>query len=90
MPNYIVTYDLNTPGQDYKALIDHLGKYPTHWHFQKSAWIVGPAESAYVLAESARRFLDRNDLLFVQALTADSAWWGYSDDGHKWISSAVE
>lgn len=89
MTNYVVTYDLNTPGQDYASLIEHLKKYPTHWRFQKSAWIVGPADSAYAVADGARRFMDTNDRLFVQALSQDSAWWGYPEGGSKWIQGVV-
>ena len=90
MTNYVICYDLNTPGQDYASLIKHLETYPTHWNFQKSAWIVGPADSAYAVANSAKEFMDSNDLLFVQALTPDSAWWGYDKEGSDWIGSAIE
>ena len=72
MSNYVVAYDLNVPGQDYAKLIEHLETYATHWHCQKSAWIVGPADSAFAVADAAKRFLDAEDVLFVQELTEDS------------------
>ena len=90
MANFVVVYDLKRPGQNYPDLFKHLESYSTHWRFQFSAWIVGPAESAYGVAEAARQFLDARDLLFVQALTADSAWWGYDQEGSDWIASVVE
>ena len=88
MANYVVTYD-RRPGVDYGPLHDHLRSYPTHWSFQLSAWIVGPADSAYTVADRARHYLDSSDLLFVQALTEDSAWWGYDQQGSDWLASAV-
>jgi hypothetical protein len=88
MANYLVIYD-RKPGLDYGPLHKHLEGYPTHWNFQKSAWIVGPAESAYIVANEARQHLDAKDLLFVQAVTPDSAWWGYDQQGSDWIASVV-
>lgn len=87
MSNYLVCYDLNSPGQNYDRLIKHLTSYPTRWHFQKSAWIVGPADSALAVAEAAWKHMDRNDKLFVQAVTADSAWGGYDEKGDGFFRS---
>ena len=89
MANFVVAYDLNIPGQNYPELIKHLEGYPDHWHFQKSAWIVGPAASAFEVAEAAKRFLDAKDLLFVQQLTEESAWWGYDKAGNDWLGAAI-
>lgn len=90
MANYVIVYDLNKPGQNYPDLIKHLESYSTHWHFQKSGWIVGPSDSAFAVADAAKQFLDAKDLLFVQQLTDDSAWWGYDQAGSDWIGSAIE
>lgn len=90
MANYVVTYDLNSPGQNYAGLIKHLESYPDHWHFQKSAWIVGPASSAYAVADAAKEFMDPNDRLFVQRVTGDSAWWGYQKQGSDWLLAVAE
>lgn len=89
MANYLVAYDLNKSGQDYSGLIKHLESYPNHWHIQKSLWIVGPANSAYDVADRAKAFLDSNDDLIAQCLTEDSAWWGYDDAGSDWIKSMI-
>lgn len=88
MANYLVTYD-RKPGVDYGPLHKHLDSYPTHWHLQQSVWIVGPANSAYEVADATKEFLDDKDLLLVQAMTEDSAWWGYDDDGDAWIQSIL-
>jgi len=85
--NYLVVYDLNAPGKDYARLIKHLTAYPTRWHFQKSAWIVGPADSAMAVAEAAWTHMDQNDKLFVQAVTEDCAWGGYDQQGTDFLRS---
>lgn len=87
MANYLVVYDLNNPGQNYDGLIKHLASYPTRWHLQKSAWIVGPAQSATAVAQAAWQHMDRNDKLFVQALTDDAAWGGYSQNETDFLRS---
>lgn len=90
MKYYLVSYDLRSPGQHYDALIKHLESYPDHWHLQKSLWIVGPALSAYTVAEGARAYCDANDLMFVQNLTQECAWFGYDDAAVNWIQRKTE
>lgn len=87
MANYLLVYDLNSPGKDYKNLIKHLERYPTRWHFQKSGWIVGPADSALGVAQAAWQHMDSNDKLFVQVLTEDCAWGGYDQKGSDFLRS---
>jgi hypothetical protein len=87
MPHYLVVYDLNSPGQNYPNLIKHLESYPDHWHFQKSGWIIGPADSSVAVGQAALPFLDPNDKLFVQVVTEDCAWSGYTDQGSQWLRS---
>lgn len=84
MSYFIVAYD-RKPGVDYKPLHEILESYPEHWHLQQSLWIVGPAVGALVVAEEVNRALDADDLLFVQELTLESAWNGYTADGNQWI-----
>lgn len=86
----VVTYDLVKPGQDYPGLIKRLEAYPNHWHYQQSSWIVSPTTSSFDVAENLRQELDSGDVLFVQELTEDCAWWGYNDPGQRipqWIES---
>lgn len=37
MPLYIVTYDLNDPGQKYEQLLEVLRSYTDHKHIMKSS-----------------------------------------------------
>jgi hypothetical protein len=93
MSAYVVTYDLDRPEQNYPGLIERLKAYGTCWHFQQSCWIVASANSAFEVAENLRQELDSGDVLFVQALTEDSAWWGYDDPDHRvaqWMKTVLQ
>jgi hypothetical protein len=89
MAAFIVTCDLNRPGGDYVDLIAALKSYPNSWHYQEACWIVGPAESAYAVADHLNRFLDKTDGLFVQRLTEDSACWGFGEAAAKWVAQVT-
>ena len=87
MSAFVVTYDLGGPLENYPGLISRLQSYVNNWHCQESCWIVGPAQSAFDVAETLRQELGGNDQLFVQRITEESAWWGYPDQLRDWILS---
>lgn len=92
MSAFIVNYDLRRPVQNYPGLIERIESYAYHWPYQKSCWIVGPASSAFEVAENLRQELDSDDVLFVQRLTEDCAWWGYDDPQGRipqWIRAVL-
>jgi hypothetical protein len=80
----IVAYD-RKPGVNYKPLTGFLESFDEHWHLQQSLWIVGSVVSAHGLAQEVRQKLDEGDLLLVQQLTEESAWWGYTPEGDSWL-----
>ena len=88
MKNYIICYDLRSRGHDYDALVDYLETYPTRWHVLNSMWIVGPADSALAVAQGVRAHLGKDDKLFVQPLTHESAWCGFDENGSNFFRSA--
>jgi hypothetical protein len=45
MPAFLVTYDLNKPGQNYDGLIEELKKTAGWWHYMKSTWILSTSET---------------------------------------------
>ncbi|MER9450114.1 CRISPR-associated protein Cas2 [Mesorhizobium sp. M0254] len=72
MAIYIVTYDLNTPGKDYKDLLIAIRKY-THCHALKSAFFVDSAQTAQQIRDTLMKLIDGNDSLYVMRLTGE---WG--------------
>jgi len=89
MAAYLVTYDLNQQGQNYPCIIKKLEAYPTHWHMQKSVWIVQTDASAFAIASDLESCLDSNDNLLVTRLTEDSAWSGFPEQGSNWLHQVI-
>lgn len=67
MAIYIVTYDLNAPGQDYTPLIDEIKKY-THCKCLKSAFFIDTKEDAATIRDKLMKLIDKNDSLYVMEL----------------------
>jgi CRISPR/Cas system-associated endoribonuclease Cas2 len=70
MAIYVITYDLNKEpsSYDYAPLIENLEGHSCH-KYQKSAWLGNFSDSAEVVYDHFRAFLDDNDFLFVAEIT---------------------
>lgn len=90
MAAYIITYDLNSPGQDYRGLHAAIKKYKTHWRFVDSNWIIETSDSAVQIRNKLAPHLDSNDKLFVAKLSGEAAWRGFSDKGTKWLKARLQ
>ena len=86
MAAYIVTYDLHKEGQNYDCLIEKLKSYGTHWHMQRSVWIVATNQTAVQIRDKLKPCLDSNDKLFVGRLSGEAAWHGYGKKISDWIT----
>jgi len=86
MTSYIVSYDLNFPGQDYSDLHDAIKSYGWWWHHLDSTWIIKTDQSAEVVRDYLVAFIDSNDKLLVAELTGAGAWAGFNSKGSKWLS----
>lgn len=64
MTHYLVTYDLDQPGQQYDRLVTYLETIGAY-RFQKSAWYASYAGSANDLKTALSVYLDRNDKIEV-------------------------
>lgn len=74
--NYLISYDLNSPGQNYEKVCNAITQAST------GVWC-RPLESVYVIQSNMTaetiynrisRYLDRNDRLLIMALEGDSFW----------------
>jgi len=89
MATYIVTYDLNIPGQKYTCIEQKMERYGTKWKFQQSVWIVETPDKAQDIRDHIKPCLDTNDKLFVGKLSGEAAWSGYSDKGNTWLKNRL-
>ncbi len=67
MAVYMITYDLNAPGQDYGPLIKAIERY-THVKALKSAYFIDSTQDAGPIRDALMKLIDSNDMLFVMEL----------------------
>lgn len=86
MGTYLITYDLDKPGQNYERLWNAIKKaFPTWFHALESVWIVESALKAEQIRDHLRAFIDSNDKLLVARMTTDTAWYGLGET--DWMRS---
>ena len=87
MKTYLIGYDLNKSGQDYKKLIDQIKKIGTWWHCLDSTWIIKCKDTytAVSIRDYLKKYIDSNDELLVVRLSGEGAWCGFSQDCSKWL-----
>ena len=73
MAKYLVSYDLDKPGQDYPRIIRELERLGAI-RILYSEWILQTAWTAMQLCTHLQSFIDGNDMLLVVALTGEAAW----------------
>ena len=73
MARYLISYDLDKPGQDYPRLIGELERLGAV-RILYSEWILQSTSSAVQIRDWLKSFIDGNDMLLVVALTGEAAW----------------
>lgn len=64
---YLISYDLNVPGQDYADLIRRLTELGAA-RVLYSQWVLRSQSKAIDIANDLLRFIDRNDRLLVSEI----------------------
>lgn len=87
MAVFIVTYDLNSPGQSYSKLIAAIERY-THIKCLKSAFFVDYLGDAPTVRDDLMRYTDTNDQLYVMEINQN---WGAkrADAATAWLKAAT-
>jgi hypothetical protein len=86
MNNLFISYDLNSPGQDYSKVIDAIKALGGWAKVQKSLWYVNTTLSATEALNRVKPTLDRNDsLIVIDATNKTATWYGLSDEVAKYI-----
>lgn len=74
MKVYLISYDLDKPGQDYTDLINAIKQIGgTKGLF--SEWFVQTNLSASEIYDRLAPFIDTNDRMAVLGLSGEAAWW---------------
>jgi hypothetical protein len=75
MAKYLISYDLDKPGQDYHRLIAELERLGAI-RVLYSEWVWQSTSTAMEIRDHLKSFIDSNDMLLVVALTGEAAWTG--------------
>lgn len=86
MTTFLITYDLNRPGQDYTNLIEAIKLLGFTWaHPELSVWMVRSNSSARAIRDALLPYLDRNDKLLVCEIGKDAAWSNLDQAVSNWL-----
>ncbi len=86
----LVTYDLNTPGQNYPALYEAIKSLGDWWHYLDSTWLINTNLSANQIGERLRQCLDQNDRLLIVEIDPSTANGWLSKDAWEWIQTRAK
>lgn len=88
MAVYLITYDLNSPGQDYESLFEEIKSIGPWAKYMRSVWFVESSLGSTAIRDRLVKVIDDGDTLFVCRVTEDSAW--YLDTKfNDWINPRV-
>jgi hypothetical protein len=86
--NLFISYDLNSPGQDYSTVIAKIKSLGSWAKVQKSHWYVSSNLTARQACDKVWSVMDNNDtLIVIDASNEDAAWQNLSDDVGKHIQN---
>lgn len=86
---YLITYDLNKPGQDYEGLYEAIKCLGPWWHYLDSTWLVDTSlNSAQAVWQELSSQIDEGDYLLIIKVTRDYYGW-LANDAWDWIDKHV-
>lgn len=85
---YAISYDLNTPGQNYDGLHSAIKNCGPWWHYLKSTWLVDTNLRADQVWNRLSSHCDKNDLILIVGITQDYSGW-LPKDAWDWINQRL-
>lgn len=88
MPIYMLSYDLNKEGKDYKGLYEALEIFP-RLHVLDSTWYI---ESDWMSSELMLRLLphiDSDDKIVISQITKNTTVQNLSDEQKSWLHARL-
>ena len=83
--SYLISYDLNAPGQNYNDLYEAIEKLGSSWHCLDSTWIVDVDMTSTQIRDALKPYIDSNDCLLVVKCSGGGAWKGFDKDCSSWL-----
>lgn len=69
-----VEYDLCAPGRNYDELYEAIKSYCVNAPITESTWFIKTDETCVQVRNKLMAHMDKNDRIFVAALTGSAAW----------------
>lgn len=86
----LITYDLNAPGQDYKALHEIIKTLGTlWWHHLDSTWLVVTSLTPNQAWDKIAPIADKGDHFLIVNITGDATQGWLPKDAWDWITANV-
>jgi len=77
MTAFLISYDLNDPGQSYEEILKEIKSYKTWAKISESSYVViAPNCAANAVFAPFKKIIDENDRLYVIELGSDFAGYG--------------
>lgn len=87
MKVYMITYDLNSPGQDYETLHETIQGFGAWAHYFTSVWFVYTNMNPIDMREKIQSVIDKNDTFFICSV---NDYQGYANEElWEWLSGRV-
>lgn len=83
---FLVTYDLNRPGQDYRNLFEAIRGIGPWWHYLGSTWLLDTNLTANQVSERLVPHIDTNDHLLVIEVNPSNTQGWLPAKAWQWIS----
>ncbi len=89
MSTFIISYDLNKPGQDYSSLYEEIKTLGSWRHNLDSTWVVNSSLSAEQIRDRLWAEMDNNDAILVAKSAGIGAWSGLDNSASKWLKARL-
>lgn len=85
---YLISYDLNRPGQNYKDLHDAIKELGAWWHYLDSTWLIDTRLGASEIYRRLSPHMDKNDRVLIISVGSDYNGW-LTQDAWDWINERL-
>jgi hypothetical protein len=86
---YSISYDLKKPGQDYEDLYKAIKGLGSNCHPLLSTWLVDCKLTPRNVYDSLSPYLDKNDLIFISAVTKSNYYGLLPKNCVEWLNEHV-
>lgn len=88
METKLVSYDLITPGRDYKTVYEYLRGHTAWARPLESLWLIKTDKPSSQVRDELKSHIDQNDKVYVVDVTGrSSSWTGLDDKVSQWIKT---